>query len=203
MLQRSTQVGEFYRMRAPAVPPKEDNTFMYDIIIYDEEQDKHQHIRFLDAMEAALPADVVTAFNNKGVSPFGEGVTIDAVKTAVQAGTYIKAEIVVARPFIEHLMMSAVMTVSGRDTGATLFGPADMQISANTSVKTIEGHVRSCRLKPPNPPVALYSRFAAFLAVHLPHQVRHHQAAERARAPRHHVLGCVLCSWCLKCIASC
>jgi hypothetical protein len=46
---------------------------------------------------------------------------------------------VVARPFIEHMMMSAIMTVSGRDTGAMLFGPSDMQISANTQVKTIEG----------------------------------------------------------------
>jgi hypothetical protein len=46
---------------------------------------------------------------------------------------------VMTRPFIEHLMMSAVMTVSGRDTGAMLFGPSDMQISANTQVKTIEG----------------------------------------------------------------
>jgi len=35
--------------------------------------------------------------------------------------------------------MSAVAAVAGKDTGATLFGPADMQISANTSVKTIEG----------------------------------------------------------------
>ena len=34
--------------------------------------------------------------------------------------------IVVARPFIEHLMHSAVVAVAGRDTGATLFGPADM-----------------------------------------------------------------------------
>lgn len=33
---------------------------------------------------------------------------------------------VVARPFIEHLMHSAIMTVSGRDTGAMLFGPSDM-----------------------------------------------------------------------------
>merc|ERR1711865_1263482 len=48
--------------------------------------------------------------------------------------------IVIARPFIEHLMHNAIMTVSGRDTGATLFGPADMQLSANTQVKTIEGH---------------------------------------------------------------
>jgi hypothetical protein len=47
---------------------------------------------------------------------------------------------VVTRPFIEHMMMSAIMTVSGRETGAMLFGPSDMQISANTQVKTIEGH---------------------------------------------------------------
>lgn len=75
---------------------------------------------------------------------------------------------VVARPFIEHVMQSAIMTVAGRDTGAMLFGPSDMcvaiftpsnschsfancksyivvaayvyrQISANTQVKTIEG----------------------------------------------------------------
>jgi len=37
-------------------------------------------------------------------------------------------------------MHSVILTVSGRDTGATLFGPADMQLSANTQVKTIEGH---------------------------------------------------------------
>ena len=69
--------------------------------------------------------------------------------------------LVVCRPFIEHQMHSAIAMVAGRDTGATLFGPAgecgrpsrlsraltqrpppvaDMQISANTQVKTIEGH---------------------------------------------------------------
>ena len=37
-------------------------------------------------------------------------------------------------------MHNVILTVSGRDTGATLFGPADMQLSANTQVKTIEGH---------------------------------------------------------------
>jgi len=59
-------------------------------------------------------------------------------KTAYEAkkGIYI----VIAKPFIEHVMHSAIAMVSGRDTGATLFGPADMQISANTQVKTIEGH---------------------------------------------------------------
>ena len=48
--------------------------------------------------------------------------------------------IVVARPFTEHTMHNVIMAVSGRDTGATLFGPADMQLSANTQVKTIEGY---------------------------------------------------------------
>jgi hypothetical protein len=37
----------------------------------------------------------------------------------------------VARPFIEHAMHNVIMTVAGRDTGATLFGPADMQLSVS------------------------------------------------------------------------
>lgn len=57
----------------------------------------------------------------------------------VEKGVWVPVEIVIARPFIEHLTLSAVVAVAGRDTGATLFGPADMQLSANTSVKTIEG----------------------------------------------------------------
>jgi len=69
-----------------------------------------------------------------------------AVAVTVINGVWCPAEIVIARPFIEHLMLSAIVTVSGRDTGATLFGPADMQISANTSVKTIEGHY-TCHTK--------------------------------------------------------
>jgi hypothetical protein len=44
-------------------------------------------------------------------------------------GTYADLDkdirIVVARPFIEHLMHSVVLSVAGRETGATLFGPAD------------------------------------------------------------------------------
>ena len=34
-------------------------------------------------------------------------------------------------------MHSVIMAVSGRDTGATLFGPADMQLSANTQVLSL------------------------------------------------------------------
>ena len=72
----------------------------------------------------------------------------------------LNCRIVLARPFIEHMMHSAVLAVSGRATGATLFGPSDsapralfspllhlrvahdcarccaVQLSANTQVKT-------------------------------------------------------------------
>ena len=51
---------------------------------------------------------------------------ITTIKTAIDNGRWIPVEIVIARPFIEHLMLSAIVTVAGRDTGATLFGPADM-----------------------------------------------------------------------------
>ena len=92
---------------------------------------------------------------NKGTAPEGGFGALDP-----------NVRIVVARPFIEHTMHNVIMTVAGRDTGpvgrsnpprrhhisralttrpwttagATLFGPADMQLSANTQVKTIEGH---------------------------------------------------------------
>ena len=98
----------------------------------------------------------------------GKGEGYD--ETAKNFGVDIR--IVVARPFIEHAMHNVIMAVSGRDTGpvgrsnppppppqrptrraltvcpqttagATLFGPADMQLSANTQVKTIEGHCES------------------------------------------------------------
>lgn len=44
----------------------------------------------------------------------------------VGKGCWVPLEICIARPFIEHLMLSAIVAVAGRDTGATLFGPADM-----------------------------------------------------------------------------
>lgn len=173
MLQRSTQIGEFYRMGPPKVPPEGAfPSHMYDIIIYDEEQDKHVHITIQEALKAAMhgqssvtPAGDAKAaagemafFGNaayqervragKGENvPAGNATTIlDAMLPAGGPAKWMPVEVIIARPFIEHLMMSAVMTVSGRDTGATLFGPADMQISANTSVKTIEGHY-TCHTK--------------------------------------------------------
>ena len=47
--------------------------------------------------------------------------------------------IMITRPFIQHYMHSAILTVAGKQTGVTLFGPADMQLSTNIQVKTIEG----------------------------------------------------------------
>jgi hypothetical protein len=86
---------------------------------------------------AGVPGDVGAVFNTD---------PIDTVLALVNAGIWVPLCITIARPFLEHLMMSAIVAVSGRDTGATLFGPADMQVSANTSVKTIEGHY-TCHTK--------------------------------------------------------
>ena len=179
MLQRSSQVGEFYRMMPPAVWNKNKvlPSQYLDLLIYDEEMDQLKHIDFEQAL-LATGADVgarldlvtlltgiegapgTTAFRNLlprgpilGKTPeestaAGEArdaltnnpITLPRIIDAVKKGVWLPVCITLVRPFIEHLMMSTVCTVSGRDTGATLFGPADMQISANTSVKTIEGH---------------------------------------------------------------
>jgi len=198
MMQRSSQVGEFYRMAPPAVFNERvalPSTFM-DILIYDEEADKLQHMTFEEALYATCvgngglspcllfgfgiinnagvlipnprfdrnaaakwdthydqvnrigavpdsvrnPAEMVALEYNAGAgNPATPTLVIRAILANVKGGIWTPLCITIARPFIEHLMMSAIMTVSGRDTGATLFGPADMQISANTSVKTIEG----------------------------------------------------------------
>ena len=209
MLQRSSQVGEFYRMMPPAVWDK--NQLLpgqyLDLLIYDEEMDQLKHISFEQAMYATGATDpgVPGALNVQtllgGAQNFGAatlpapgnlqartgapagalakaqaaltallggealrrdagpeardgfgrlagiaGITVLNIIACVQAGIWLPLCITITRPFIEHLMMSTICTVSGRDTGATLFGPADMQISANTSVKTIEGHY-TCHTK--------------------------------------------------------
>ena len=50
---------------------------------------------------------------------------VTAMIAAVKNGRWVPIEIVIARPFIEHLMLSAIVAVAGRETGATLFGCAD------------------------------------------------------------------------------
>ena len=145
MLQRSTQVGEFYRMAPSPTPLKERKDGVRDIIIYDEESDKHVHITWKAAFEA-LPTSVTSQDGSWKNFKKPDGTLYNAPNADGKLAANDDWEIVIVRPFMEHLMMSAVMAVSGRDTGATLFGPADMQISANTSVKTIEGHY-TCHTK--------------------------------------------------------
>lgn len=182
MLTRSTQVGEFYVMQPPQLDPgweKHRNLFTSDLLIYDEESDRHIRITWQDAMGACCIKGTKDADGNPIVSgepngsidatgkvflaygPHEQGKPLanttkqwleDADKinkyntghSSCDENSYSKLErdtrIVVARPFIEHLMHSVILTVAGRDTGATLFGPADMQLSANTQVKTIEGY---------------------------------------------------------------
>ena len=172
MLTRNSQVGEFYVLQPPQVPPEVGKEkFTCDILIYDEESDRHVRVTWSQALKACCigmntagdaGADVPNKVN--GTKPMSHKTT--KMDDASLGAWYVKADkireyneqpatgtgkipytdidpdirIVVARPFIEHLMHSVVMAVSGRDTGATLFGPADMQLSANTQVKTIEGH---------------------------------------------------------------
>lgn len=184
MLQRSTQVGEYYRMQAPKMVNGDLPKHYMDIVIYDEEMDKHVHITAAEALKYALPngtkvntdiykngetktpasidaaaaglgpdelpdqdaAGLTTALFTPATNGTAASSTTPATPATPAKVNWLPLEIIIARPFIEHLMMSAVMTVAGRDTGATLFGPADMQISANTSVKTIEGHY-TCHTK--------------------------------------------------------
>ena len=109
----------------------------------------HVHIPFEEALKAscifASDADGGTAgpWLKPGTNSY---YTKKELIDGAAKGTWMAVSLVIARPFIEHRMMSAIMAVAGSDTGATLFGPADMQISANTSVKTIEGHY-TCHTK--------------------------------------------------------
>ena len=79
-----------------------------------------------------------------------------ALVVLAELGVWVPIQVAVTRPFIEHHMLSAILAVAGRDTGATLFGPSDMQIAANVAVKTIEGYAPTpvpslCRpLSPPS-----------------------------------------------------
>ncbi len=160
MLQRFTQVGEFYVMSTgPTLGKDSSDTFVpgcADLLIYDEEADRHVKITYAAALLATGLVDGTYAPKTTAIGdlvmyrpdPNDPAKDVTVTKWAAQAKKVAEGSsapdfdvpIVLARPFIEHAMLSAVLTVSGSDTGATIFGPSDMQISANTSVKTIEGH---------------------------------------------------------------
>lgn len=187
MLTRNTQVGEFYYMHPPKNVTGAWKPGMCNMILYDEEADKHVTITWDQAMQATMVADngsvdgtfpstatppnmsgptaakttkdwydLANAWNqlNRGIkisALASAGIAADsadppsqdqmnAAYKALSNATNEVPYIAVTRPFIEHMMHSVILTVAGRDTGATLFGPSDMQLSANTQVKTIEGH---------------------------------------------------------------
>ena len=220
MLTRSSQIGEFYVMSPPQVYPGKNAQHSCDILIFDEEADRHVRVTWADALAACCIAQAGGEAGEDGApgaeaTPGVAGTTKMSFPTDKMAASgdlkawfdeadkWAKAtaddapeltedaykgydkdiRIVVARPFIEHLMHNVIMTVSGRDTGATLFGPADMQLSANTQVKTIEGH---CEFGGRSNPTTLLACACALTASpclgrHGPLQGRDHEAAERAR----------------------
>lgn len=93
---------------------------------------------------------------------------LTAIAGMVAAGVWIPLRLVLSRPFIEHEMFSAIMMVGGADTGNTLLGPADFQVAANTTVKTIEGHytchTKAVVTKPENVKVLRDIQFADYVA---------------------------------------
>ncbi len=143
MLTRSSQIGEFYVLSPPQVPPPEGGmAHCCDIVIFDEESDRHVRVTWEDALAACCIED------GDGLTAGSEGIPKDtpmSQKTKLMTDNtleqwYSKAKwwadntkagskadyaggdpdirIIVARPFIEHLMHNVIMTVSGRDTGA-------------------------------------------------------------------------------------
>jgi len=188
MLERDTQVGEFYVMQPPkflggkALP----DGYM-DITIFDENMDKLETVSFSDALEHSCPW-LLDPGKIKGADPFNmkadkqliaDSVALLADSTSAKAkaaalnggsaananaakwfngfkwddashwraavelaslGVWVPVCLVITRPFIEHRMLSMIVTVAGQDTGVTAYGQSDFQIARNVNVKMIEGH---------------------------------------------------------------
>ena len=133
MLTRSSQVGEFYVMSPPQIPPKGDGLHTCDLLVYDEESDRHVRITWEDALEATLindaegfytaAADTTMADGNQNTTTLGSWADAarkwstynkgDGDYKAAAADGGIDVRIIIARPFIEHLMHNVVMTVCG------------------------------------------------------------------------------------------
>lgn len=77
-------------------------------------------------------------YTDKAVCVDVKNIILEAIAKQI----WVPLEIVICRPFIEHLMLSAVVAVAGRETGATLFGPADMR--ACSSVEPFSSNTRVC-----------------------------------------------------------
>ena len=166
-------------MQPPQVQPEgTNNKFTADMMVYDEESDRHVRIPWWEALAASGAGELMASGTNGAktltgpttnntltdwvrdaciIAAYSSGMFIKvtalgkitaetagpatASSTAFAAGAeYVfgppdisddtkrataynnlnkSVRIVVARPFIEHLMHSVILTVSGRDTGAT------------------------------------------------------------------------------------
>ena len=126
---------------APTGGTPADNKHSCDLLIYDEESDKHVRIGWRDAMNACCLTEIPEVTEIKGRNGdmkvgLHDGSGTDNDKDFIFAAEQIAKfnegsgsvkwedlnhdiRIVLARPFIEHLMHSAILTVAGRDTGAT------------------------------------------------------------------------------------
>ena len=119
-----------------------------DLLIFCEESDKHVRISWEDAMKATMITDETSspaaddlirsdAANDvdmaggmklsawmaaaKRIDAFNKGTKTWAElnDSNVAGGKALDCRIVLARPFVEHMMHSAILAVSGRSTGAT------------------------------------------------------------------------------------
>lgn len=130
MLTRSSQIGEFYVMSPPQVAPTNGTLHTCDMMIYDEESDKHVRITWSEALAATLAGDPQVAGPDARVSTGSGTMPLSEWKEAAEAvqtfnetntgnwgGLNKDIRIVVARPFIEHLMHNVILAVSGRETG--------------------------------------------------------------------------------------
>ena len=54
MLTRNSQIGEFYVMSPPQVPPQDGGLYTCDIMIFDEERDTHVRVSWNEAVKATL-----------------------------------------------------------------------------------------------------------------------------------------------------
>lgn len=220
---------------------------LQDIMIYDEETDQLKHISFSQAARACgfgvegtafaehIGWEAARAVPGTIVQPVGvdnavyakvnkPAPTLLEIIEGVEAGIHLPVCITIARPFIEHLMMSCIACVSGRDTGATLFGPAgkslhhtlplslfplshirtstltlapvlvfaDMQISANTSVKTIEGEPQPSQIASFTTPVLCGGQLTLPLLL-LVHRSLHVRNAPFRFEPYTHNFGSLPC----------
>ena len=187
MLTRSSQIGEFYVMAPPQVEPT-TKAHTCDLLIYDEESDRHVRITWEDALKACCvgkvdadgkletAASTLDAGDTSRVDPAAKmshptGKMADTkdltawYEQAIKWVDYMNGtgdydgldkdiRIVLARPFIEHMMHNVIMTVSGRDTGATrAIAPLEPRLPARTPLTRVALRVqcsarRTCSFRP-------------------------------------------------------